>query len=309
MSSVVSLLVLLISFTLFYVVKSLFFSTFSKFPGPRIGKITSLWAAWKGYNNETNQYIHSLHCRYGPVVLVTPSLICFNKTHAINPIYNAKTNLSKPDTASKMDNYGHPNSFSSISGADHKRRRSRYASCYSKSRIVQGPGYSAISSRLSSVLLIIGQAAEAGRSVDIYELLHGYAIEIASIFTIGISPNLLGGKDLSYSINLRCMFAGLAYMYWFDVVNVFLKHSPRVLHFMVPKALYNAMKAYTAVEKYNMDQFNQAMMSTIRSEYEESVLLRLLRHSDFLSDDLTAMHVASETGDHLLAGESSIYGS
>jgi len=116
-------------------------------PGPYISKATSLWLTYQGYKNNANQHIHRLHKAYGPVIRVTPDVVSFHSVEAITTIYRGRSNFPKPPSAASMDNYGKPNTFSSVSNEDHRRRGGRYASSYSKSNMTQENGYEGILQR------------------------------------------------------------------------------------------------------------------------------------------------------------------
>src|SRR5438045_3349022 len=110
-------------------------------PGPFISKITAFLYNYHGYRNTSNQYVYSLHQRYGSVVRVAPHLVSFNSVEAINAIYGVRSGFPKPPHIANLDNYGAPNTFSSVANEDHRRRRNRYASVLSKTNMTQGTAF------------------------------------------------------------------------------------------------------------------------------------------------------------------------
>ena len=273
-------------------------------PGPISSNVTSLPYDFHGYKNTSNQYVRALHNAYGPVVRVTPNLVSFSSVEAITAIYGVRSNFPKPPHISNLDNYGKPNTFSTVSNEEHRRRRSRYASTFSKSNITIGAGYDGIMRRTEKVLKFIRNAMQEGQSVDIYKLFHYYALDNASVITAGISMGLLDGKNLKFSCDLREVFQGLTYVYYFPVVSFFLWLMPKLSQYVIPRRMLMAVQAHKRVQKSNMEHYVKSKTST-KIEFEKAVSLRLRGHRDYNSPALTEMHVASEVCDQILAGDQS----
>jgi hypothetical protein len=278
----------------------IFFDNLGHVPGPLVSRFTALWLMWKGYNNQSNQYVHGLHLRYGPAVRIAPNFVSFNCICSIPSIYGVRSNFPKNQSAASMDNYGKPNTFSSSANDDHRRRRNRYASAYSKSVMTTGAAYAGFLRRTTMVLDEIKRATIDGRSVDIYSLFHFYSIDNASVITLGRSPRLLEGRNREISKDLRDMFKGLSYVFYFGMTKAAMKYFPSSRNY-IPGSLLLAIEAHEKVETYNLAQYEIAVKAEAR-EFKQSVLARLMSHKDYGSGDLTTMHVASEIGDHLLAG-------
>lgn len=292
-------LLLLISYT--FVIHPVFLCGVRHVPGPYISKVTSLWLTYQGYKNTANQYIHSLHKKYGPVVRIAPNVVSFNSVEAIPAIYGVRSNFPKPPSAANMDNYGKANTFSSVSNEDHRRRRGRYALSYSRSNMTQGSGYDGILERTKQLLAIIDGTVMKGQSVDIYKIFHYYAVDNAAVIASGTTTGLLDGQNIRYSQDLRNMFKGLAYVYYFSVTSLLIRIMPNVSAYLLPKAVVNALYSYRLVQEKNIEHYLRSR-SIQEPEFEKAVLARLQEHKDYGSPDLTDMHIASEISDHLLAG-------
>jgi hypothetical protein len=292
-------ILVLLGYTL--IIRPIFFCSVRNVPGPYVTKVTSLWLTCQGYKNNANQYIHRLHNAYGPVVRVAPDVVSFNSVEAIPAIYGVRSNFPKPPSATNMDNYGKPNAFSSISNEDHRRRRGRYASSYSRSNITQGSGYEGILQRTKQVLAIIHDAVVKGQSVNIYSIFHLYAVDNAAVIVSGTTMGLLGGNNMGYSQDLRDMFIGLSYVFYFSVISMLLRIMPFMSAFILPERVLKAFRAYRRVQDKNIEHYLRSR-SIQEPEFEKAVLVRLQEHKDYGSPDLTDMHVASEISDHLLAG-------
>ncbi len=294
-----SALLALLSYT--FVIYPVFFCSVRNVPGPYISKVTSLWLMYQGYKNNINQYIHGLHQTYGPVVRMAPNVVSFNSVEAIPAIYGVRSNFQKPPSAANMDNYGKPNTFSSVANEDHRRRRGRYASSYSKSNMTQGSGYEGILKRTKKLLAIIHDAVVNQQSVDIYKICHYYAIDNAAVIASGTTMGLLDGHTVGYSKDLREMFIGLAYVFYFSIISLLLRIIPNVSAYFLPKHVLKALQAHKRVQEKNIEHYIRSR-SIQDPEFEKAVLRRLQDHNDYGSHDLTDMHVASEISDHLLAG-------
>jgi hypothetical protein len=284
-----------------FIIYPVFFCSVRHVPGPYISKFTSLWLTYQGYKNNANQYIHGLHQIYGPVVRVAPEVVSFNSVEAIPTIYGVRSNFPKPLSAANMDNYGKPNTFSSVTNEDHRRRRGRYASSYSKSNMTQGSGYEGILRRTKQILAVIHDAAVKEQSVDIYKIFHYYAVDNAALIASGTSMGLLDGHSIGYSQDLRDMFMGLAYVFYFSIISFLLRIMPNVSAYFLPKPVLWAFQAYGRVQDKNIEHYSRSR-SIQEPEFENAVLIRLQEHKDYGASDLTDMHIASEISDHLLAG-------
>jgi hypothetical protein len=299
-----SLLILLILLSYRFIIYPLLFCNVRHVPGPYISKVTNLWLTYQGYKNNANQYIHTLHKVYGPVVRVAPDVVSFNSVEAIPAIYGVRSKFPKPPSAASMDNYGKPNTFSSASNEDHRRRRVRYASSYSRPSMTQGSAYDSIMRRTGQVLAIIDDAVMNRQTVDIYRIFHYYAVDNASVIASGSTMGLLDGQNIGYSQDLRDMFTGLAYVFYFPIISALIRLIPIVSLPLIPAAVLKAFQAHGQVQEKNIEHY-QRSQSIEQPEFEKAVLMRLQGHEDYGSHYLTDMHVASEISDHLLAGNSS----
>jgi len=78
---ILSLLLLgriLLSVIVLLIIRAIYRITFhplARFPGPRLGAVTSLWAASYDLAKEDSlvKHLHALHERYGPIVRVRPN--------------------------------------------------------------------------------------------------------------------------------------------------------------------------------------------------------------------------------------------
>jgi hypothetical protein len=167
--------------------------------------------------------------------------------------------------------------------------------------MTQGSGYEGILQRTKQILEIIRDAAVKGRSVDIYKIFHYYAVDNAAVIASGTTIGLLDGHNIGYSQDLRDMFIGLAYVFYFSTLSMLLRIMPFVFAYFLPQTVLKAFYAYRRVQDKNIEHYLRSR-SNQEPEFTKAVLVRLQEHRDYGSPDLTDMHVASEISDHLLAG-------
>lgn len=170
--------------------------------------------------------------------------------------------------------------------------------------MTQGSGYNGIIRRTGQVVAKIDNGVTDRQSVDIYKVFHYYAVDNASVIASGTTMGLLDGQNIEYSQDLRDMFKGFAYVFYFPTLSMLMRLAPMLFFHLIPDAVLNALQAHRRVQQKNIEHY-QRSCSVQQPEFEKAVLVRLQAHKDYGSPDLTEMHVASEISDHLLAGKHS----
>lgn len=270
-------------------------------PGPYVSKVTMLLHVYHCYHNTSNQYIHNLHEKYGPVVSIAPELVSFNGTEAIPDIYGAHSTLLKQPASASMNNYDKLKTFTNASDEDHRRRRNRYASNYSKSLMTTGEAYDGFRRRICHVLDDIKRAIKEDSPVDIYKLFHYYCIDSISVVASGTSPNLLEGDNWQYSQDLRDMFIGRSYVFCFKFITSLYHLAPCLATKLIPQRVMHAYEAHERVEEHNKNHYLKSR-DTKDLEFKSSILAKLQNHPDYRILDLTDMHISREISSHLLFG-------
>jgi hypothetical protein len=154
------------------------------------------------------------------------------------------------------------------------------------------------------VLAMIDDAVMNGNSIDIYNVFHYYAVDNAAVIASGTTLGLLDGQNTGYSQDLRDMFTGLAYVFYFPIVSMLIRFMPIAYPYLLPEPVLKALQAHGRVQEKNIEHY-QRSREVEEPEFQKAVLVRLQEHKDYGSPDLTDMHVASEISDHLLAGNAS----
>jgi hypothetical protein len=303
---IVAVLLLLSSLALYiFVLFPFYISGTRHIPGPYIARVTVLYFAYRGYYDTANEYVHSLHEKYGPVVLVSPGCISLNTAADIRKVYGVRSKFNKPLEAQNLNNYGKPNAFSTPANDDHRRRRGRYASSYSKTNVTTGYIYKAMETRASLLLEKVRSKAHPTLSLDLYQLLHYYAVDVTAIMATGISTGLLDGKNMEFSRVLRGVFTGLSYVFWFNILNNITSWLPltKILFRLLTPRVRDSYFAYGNLKDMVYSFFEKSSkIDNAERENPDSVLEKLKTHKDYGTEDLTDMHIASEIMDHMLAG-------
>lgn len=64
--------------------------------------------------------------------------------------------------------------------------------------------------------------------MDIYQIFHYYAIDNTAAIAFSTTMGLLDGYNIGYSQDLRDMFIGLAYVFYFSTLSMLLRIMPFV---------------------------------------------------------------------------------
>ncbi|RYP12405.1 hypothetical protein DL767_011316 [Monosporascus sp. MG133] len=115
-----TLLPLLLS--LGWVIYTLYFRPLSKYPGPLLAKVTTLYATYHGWKGDIHLDMHRAHARYGPYVRCKPNSVLFNTAEGLHDIYKRPGMAIKSKVYSPMVHRA-PNTFTIRGGKAHARRR------------------------------------------------------------------------------------------------------------------------------------------------------------------------------------------
>ncbi|KAJ3882669.1 cytochrome P450 [Lentinula edodes] len=97
-------------------------------PGPFLSRYTSLPLALHSRGGKRHLYVHSLHQKYGPLVLIAPNHISCSHPDAINVVYaQGEHALPKSDFYKAFVIDGTPNLFNTQDRLEHTKRRKALA--------------------------------------------------------------------------------------------------------------------------------------------------------------------------------------
>jgi hypothetical protein len=101
----------------------LYFHPLAKYPGPFLGKITSLYAAYHGYIRDVHIDVQTCHEKYGDFVRYGPNKLLVNSASGVHDIYGHKSNVKKAQFYSQFHRGLLPSALSAYDKDDHAPRR------------------------------------------------------------------------------------------------------------------------------------------------------------------------------------------
>ncbi|KAJ3802151.1 cytochrome P450 [Lentinula aff. detonsa] len=107
---------------------ALLFLTLANIPGPFLSRYSSLPLALHSRGGKRHLYVHSMHQKYGPLVLIAPGHISCSHPDAINVVYaQGEHALPKSDFYKAFVIDGTPNLFNTQNRLEHTKRRKALA--------------------------------------------------------------------------------------------------------------------------------------------------------------------------------------
>lgn len=94
-TSYMSLVLVLVTFWVFYILKCALAPGLRSIPGPFLAKFTDAWRLYKVYRGDFENCTIELHKKYGDVVRVGPNAVSIADPAAIESIYGLKSNFQK----------------------------------------------------------------------------------------------------------------------------------------------------------------------------------------------------------------------
>ncbi|KAJ5746641.1 Cytochrome P450 [Penicillium odoratum] len=259
-----------------------FLSSTSKVPGPWYTRFSSLWIKYQEFTANRRESIHKLHETYGPVVRLGPNEISFTSLDAIKEIYaSGGSGYEKTEFYSLFKQFNIKTMFSTLNKDEHSKRKRIYADRYAMTNIMKAGPLAAIHER---AMAFVSHCTDAGnKSVDVYILLHCYAIDCVTGFmfspgglkSLNIQKDFEIMQELTYHQSLQKSL--LAYY-----LPSLKPYFPNFLH---PRSAPRA-------NQYVLDMVAQPSV-------ENHTLLEKLQRKD---SNLQPMQMAAECKDHMAAG-------
>ncbi|KAH9891884.1 cytochrome P450 [Cubamyces lactineus] len=264
----------------------LLFAPLARLPGPKLCAVTRLPLMYREVTGGRRMWIHQLHMRYGPVVRVAPDEVSFATREAAKEIYTSGgSGYDKSSFYSLFGNFDTPNMFSTLERNKHADKKKRFAERYNKVQVMRPEASSVVQEHAEAFL---SKCAESvGRGVDVYALLHCYALDgiTGHLFhphgTHSITdPNDLAiMKELSYSTSLKKQY--------------FQHYFPRLSALVGKISSLRQRRSDGLVTQYVLKTVREATVAP-------HTVLHKLRTYESEDDDHKA--AASECMDHLVAG-------
>ncbi|KAM5352811.1 hypothetical protein ACJ41O_005533 [Fusarium nematophilum] len=152
----------------------LFLAPNSQIPGPWYLKLTDAVLVYHEFYGTKRLWIHDLHQKHGPVVLLGPSYASFTSAPALKQIYAAGgAGFAKTEVYHLFKQEGHTNLFTAIDNKEHREKRKQFGDRYSNTNILRSKILDVIKDRADAFL----SECTRDKSADIYLHLHGYALD------------------------------------------------------------------------------------------------------------------------------------
>lgn len=282
-----------------HIIYPLYISPLSNVPGPKLAAITKLYLNSKYYNETAITWIKSLHDKYGPIVRVGPNEIVINDPKQLSIIYGARSTFPKPPTAVLFENYGAPNSFSSVTREEHKQRRRHVAKVYTMNATLNNaPLLTYIQNRLDKVMSIIDSNPK--QPADIYHLSAQFALDNVSFMVYGESLDLLGGQNRQAANDIRAAAIGSTPFVRFSTLIATAMNNP-LLRKLIPVFLTNALASGESLMATNQNLIDHVNSKDTKVD-PETTALGYLQNQPSFKNSLSESQVKSECYDHILAG-------
>ncbi|OJJ46594.1 hypothetical protein ASPZODRAFT_16346 [Penicilliopsis zonata CBS 506.65] len=258
----------------------------SHVPGPWLSRFTSLTLKYHEFRGRRREYIHALHRWYGPAVRLAPNEASFTSLEAVKEVYAAGgSGYDKTEYYSLFCQFGIRTMFSTLNKEEHRRRKRILAERYTMTNVMREPLLEGIQERARA---FTAKCANSVGSVDIYALLHCYALDCVTHFLFG------DGLD---SLCLPANYEIMAEMTYHQSLQKNLLHYylPRIapyLPFCQPRHAPLANEYVIGAMKKKVDQ-----EASSKTQQHESYSL-----IDRLLSSMEGMPAAAECKDHMAAG-------
>lgn len=277
-----ALALLPIAYLLYVSISAYLIRRSTKIPGPWYTNFTTLVLKYHEFSKNRRLWIHSLHLKYGAVVRLAPNEVSFANLEGMKEIYqNGGSGYDKTEFYDLFKQYGHRTMFSTLNKHDHAQRRRLIADRYAMSNVVRPQILSGIQQRAASVLAKI--EASIGSHLDIYVILHCYALDCASHFlfspngtnTLNDPADLPLMQELSYHDSLKQR-----------VVQHYWPLLDKVLTIFSPKSTPRSKEYVLGRANSSTNPSGASLMAKLQSQ----------------SSSITPIQMAAECMDHMAAG-------
>lgn len=148
------------------------------FPGPKLAKVSKLWARLGNFYGQKSHKIHEAHLKYGPVVRVGPNELSFADPAAVHDIYTSDV-FVKEESFYRAKRVFHENHLMSFRNAQaHAKRRKLLQRGFSQAAMIEFEPQ--MTTKIEAVFRhwIKKSEGNSSRVVDVYPWLHWMAFDI-----------------------------------------------------------------------------------------------------------------------------------
>ncbi|ORY75715.1 cytochrome P450 [Leucosporidium creatinivorum] len=181
-----------------------FLSPLSSVPGPNLAKVSRLWKVGRALDGTIMSNLFDLHEKLGPLVRIGPNEVSVRSADDISLLYGFSTKFYKAgdyyDAWKPPIPVKHPGHFPTLDPAVHAKYRRPVAGVYAMRQVLASEEY--VEGPVSDLLLLLDDAAEAGKPFDIGAAMHYFAYEVVFELAFGGSLGFLKkGEDIGLLID------------------------------------------------------------------------------------------------------------
>ncbi|KZO90347.1 cytochrome P450 [Calocera viscosa TUFC12733] len=287
---------------LFYIagslLRALFLSPLSRFPGPRLAAVTRAWAFWEAICGRKVTGVHELHRQYGPIVRVGPNDLSISAPEAIPRLYSYKPFLKDPKFYDALNGgkvEGHL--VCQTNPEAHARRRKLIATLLSRSA-VKGYEREIIHPKIIQALLPFRDGDFYTGAMDVLPALRAITADAAAELTFGKTFGCLDAPNFDHPVldALAIVSDAVPVINWIPWLNSIPRSLVSYQPVMVPVA---------QLEKFVADAWTVEKAGPEPTDVGRTILSRLaylLRNDEAkyrdnvaLSEALTMIVAGSET--------------
>ncbi|KAH9849430.1 cytochrome P450 [Lenzites betulinus] len=262
-------------------------SPLSRLPGPTICALSRLPLILREFTGKRSAWVHQLHTKYGPVVRIAPDEVSFATREAAKEIYSSGgSGYDKTSFYRLFVHFNTPNIFSTLDRGTHAEVKKRFAERYNRTHIMRPEVVSVLQDHVDAFLTECSRSA--GQSVDIYLLLHCYALD-------GITGHLFHPNGLHSLTNPRDfkMMEELTY-------PTLLKEQYFIYYFPELARLTSRVFGFGKIRTDGLSSVRYVLDTVRDAPVATHTLLDKLRLYEDQDEGLQL--AASECMDHLVAG-------
>lgn len=171
------------------VIYRLYFHPLSKFPGPLLAKLTSLWIYKEAYRGTESSTLAALHAKYGPIICIAPNELDIADGNVLDSIYIKSGGFLKAPCYRNFDIDGFPTIFSTIDPSHRSTLSTLVLPLFTQNSIRDGKDV--IVGCVDRMVSRLGQDAEqskkSGKPINILTCARSFAVDTVTSHFFGKS--------------------------------------------------------------------------------------------------------------------------
>lgn len=208
-----------------FVFYRLFLHPLAKYPGPFLGKLTSLHTTWHAYRGDRHLHLYNLHKKYGPIVRFGPNSLSFNSKEALQEIYGhgamsrkfQKADFYKAFPAVK----GVHNTHNAIDKVVHARKRRVLSAAFSDNALRGMEGD--MIKHIEELCELIEKQGETETGMDAGEAMSWLSFDVMGEFAFGRTFGMLVDSSQRFVTRMIEMAARNHYIVSINSLSISMK--------------------------------------------------------------------------------------